>query len=62
MKPSAPDANRRSLGFSRIPLSYGLIKANSGRHTDIEAFDVREKESDCAFEDVVKDLKRRGKI
>ncbi len=30
--------------------------------TDIEAFDVREKESDCAFEDVVKDLKRRGKI
>lgn len=30
--------------------------------TDIEAFEVREKESDCAFEDVVKDLKRRGKI
>jgi nitrate reductase assembly molybdenum cofactor insertion protein NarJ len=29
---------------------------------DIEAFDVREKEPDYAFEDVVKDLKRRGKI
>ena len=30
--------------------------------TDLEAFDVREKEPDYAFEDVVKDLKRRGKI
>ena len=30
--------------------------------TDIEAFEVREKEPDYAFEDVVKDLKRRGKI
>ncbi len=30
--------------------------------SDIEAFEVREKESDYAFEDVVKDLKRRGKI
>ena len=29
---------------------------------DIEAFEVREKELDYAFEDVVKDLKRRGKI
>ena len=29
---------------------------------DIEAFDVREKEPDHAFEKVVKDLKRRGKI
>ena len=29
---------------------------------DIEAFDVREKEADYAFEDVVKDLKRRSKI
>jgi hypothetical protein len=29
---------------------------------DIEAFDVREKEADYSFEDVVKDLKRRGKI
>ena len=29
---------------------------------DIEAFDVRESEPDYAFEDVVKDLKRRGKI
>jgi len=29
---------------------------------DIEAFEVREKETDYAFEDVVKDLKRRGKI
>ncbi len=27
-----------------------------------EAFDVREKETDYAFEDVVRDLKRRGKI
>ena len=30
--------------------------------SDIEAFEIREKESDYAFEDVVKDLKRRGKI
>jgi len=29
---------------------------------DIEAFEVREAEPDYAFEDVVKDLKRRGKI
>lgn len=29
---------------------------------DIEAFDFPEKEPDYAFEDVVKDLKRRGKI
>ena len=30
--------------------------------SDIEAFEVREKEPDYAFEDVVKDLKRRGRI
>jgi hypothetical protein len=30
--------------------------------SDIEAFELREKEPDYAFEDVVKDLKRRGKI
>jgi len=30
--------------------------------SDFEAFEVREKEPDYAFEDVVKDLKRRGKI
>jgi len=30
--------------------------------SDIEAFAVRESEPDYAFEDVVKDLKRRGKI
>ena len=30
--------------------------------SDIEAFEVRENEHDYAFEDVVKDLKRRGKI
>jgi nitrate reductase assembly molybdenum cofactor insertion protein NarJ len=30
--------------------------------TDLEAFDVREKEPDYAFEDVVKDLKQRGRI
>ncbi len=30
--------------------------------SDIEAFEVREKEPAYAFEDVVKDLKRRGKI
>ena len=30
--------------------------------SDIEAFEVRENEADYAFEDVVKDLKRRGKI
>jgi predicted HicB family RNase H-like nuclease len=29
---------------------------------DIEAFEVRETEPDYAFEDVIKDLKRRGKI
>ncbi len=29
---------------------------------DIEAFEIREKEPDYAFEDAVKDLKRRGKI
>ena len=29
---------------------------------DIEDFELREKEPDYAFEDVVKDLKRRGKI
>jgi hypothetical protein len=30
--------------------------------SDIEAFEVREKEPDYPFEDVVRDLKRRGKI
>ena len=30
--------------------------------SDIEAFEVREKETDYSFEVVVKDLKRRGKI
>jgi type II secretory ATPase GspE/PulE/Tfp pilus assembly ATPase PilB-like protein len=30
--------------------------------SDIEAFEVREREPDYAFEDVVKDLKRRGEI
>lgn len=30
--------------------------------SDIEDFELREKEPDCAFEDVVKDLKRRGEI
>ncbi len=30
--------------------------------SDIEDFELREKEPDYAFEDVVKDLKRRGKI
>jgi hypothetical protein len=30
--------------------------------SDFESFAVREKEADYAFEDVVKDLKRRGKI
>ena len=30
--------------------------------SDLEAFKVRESEPDYAFEDVVKDLKRRGKI
>lgn len=30
--------------------------------SDIEAFELRESEPDYAFEDVVKDLKRRGKI
>ena len=30
--------------------------------SDIEAFEVRENEPDYKFEDVVKDLKQRGKI
>jgi hypothetical protein len=30
--------------------------------SDIEAFEVREKEPDYAFEDVVENLKRPGKI
>ena len=30
--------------------------------SDIEAFEARENEPDYAFEDVVKDLKQRGKI
>ncbi len=30
--------------------------------SDIEAFESRETEPDYAFEDVVEDLKRRGKI
>jgi len=30
--------------------------------SDFEAFEVREKEPDYAFEDVVKDLERCGKI
>ncbi len=30
--------------------------------SDLEAFEVREREPDYAFEDVVKDLKRRGEI
>jgi hypothetical protein len=30
--------------------------------SDIEAFEVREAEPDYSFEEVVKDLKRRGKI
>lgn len=29
---------------------------------DFEAFEAREQEADYAFEDVVRDLKRRGKI
>ena len=29
---------------------------------DLETFEVRESEPDYAFEDVVRDLKRRGKI
>ena len=29
---------------------------------DIEAFEVREQEPDYAFDEVVKDLKRRGKL
>ena len=30
--------------------------------SDVEAFEVREAEPDYAFQDVVKNLKRRGKI
>jgi hypothetical protein len=30
--------------------------------SDIETFEIREQEPDYAFEEIVKDLKRRGKI
>lgn len=40
----------------------GIKAALGGDAGDIEAFEVREKEPDDAFESVVKDLKRRGKI
>ena len=29
---------------------------------DLEAFEVREREPDLAYEEVVRDLKRRGKV
>ena len=39
------------------------VKASFSRDaSDFETFAVREKEVDYAFEDVVKNLKRRGKI
>lgn len=40
----------------------GIKAALAKDASDIEAFEVREKEPDYALEDVVKDLKRRGKI
>jgi addiction module HigA family antidote len=40
----------------------GIKAAVAGDASDIEAFGVREKETDYAFKDAVKDLKRRGKI
>ncbi len=40
----------------------GIKAALAGGASDIEALEVREKEPDYAFEDAVKDLKRRGKI
>ena len=43
-----------------VDLVVGAVLAEDA--SDIEAFEVREKEPDYAFEDVVKDLKRRGKI
>ena len=36
--------------------------ALAGDAADFEAFEARENEPDYLFEDVVKDLKRRGKI
>ncbi len=36
--------------------------AHAENASDIAAFEVRETEPDYAFEDVVEDLKRRGKI
>lgn len=40
----------------------GIKAALEGDASDIEAFEVREKETGYAFKDAVKDLKRRGKI
>lgn len=40
----------------------GIKAAVAGGASDIRALEVREKEPDYALEDVVKDLKRRGKI
>lgn len=37
-------------------------QALAGNAEDIETFDTREHEADYVFEDVVMDLKRRGKI
>ncbi len=36
--------------------------AFAGDASDIEAFEIREKEPDYTLEDVAKDMKRRGKI
>jgi len=44
-----------------VDLSF-IKTAPAGGASDIKAFEVREKEPGYAFEDTVKDLKRRGKI
>jgi len=44
-------------------LVNGAVKASLAEDAaDFEAFAAREQEPDYSFEDVVKDLKRRGKI
>jgi hypothetical protein len=43
-------------------VNEAVREALSDDAEDLQAFEVREKEADYAFEDVVKDLKRRGKL
>jgi len=44
------------------PINDAVKQALAEDAEDFEAFDTREQEADYVFEDVVKELKRRGKI